>query len=160
MGIAASFARAFGRAIRATNVTLPTGGQAFISVKDDDKPAACAIARRLRALGFTIVATDGTAAALARARIPSSRLKKAREGSPHCVDAIREGAIALVVNTTVGAREIRDSYSIRRASLLSNIPYFTTMAAALAAVDVLEADVAPGAPRVVRSLQEWHEAGR
>ncbi len=160
MGIAATFARAFGRAIRATNVALPTSGRAFISVKDDDKPAACAIARRLRALGFTIVATDGTAAALERARIPATRLKKARDGSPHCVDAIREGSIALVVNTTVGAREIRDSYSIRRASLLSNIPYFTTMAASLAAVDVLEADVAPGAPRQVRSLQEWHDAGR
>jgi carbamoyl-phosphate synthase large subunit len=160
MGIAATFARAFGRALRATNVTLPSAGRAFISVKDDDKPAACAIARRLRALGFSIVATDGTAAALERARIPTSRIKKAREGSPHCVDAIRDGSIALVVNTTVGAKAIRDSYSIRRAALLSNIPYFTTMAAALAAVDVLEADVAPAAPRLVRSLQEWHAEGR
>jgi carbamoyl-phosphate synthase large subunit len=156
MGIAATFARAFGRALRASGVALPTEGRAFISVKDDDKPAACAIARRLRALGFSILATEGTARALERARIPVTRIRKSREGSPHCVDAIREGSVALVVNTTVGAKEIRDSYSIRRASLLGNIPYFTTMAAALAAVDVLEADAGPNAPRAVKSLQEWH----
>ena len=76
------------------------------------------------------------------------------EGSPHVVDAIRGGTVAIVVNTTIGAKEVRDSYSLRRQTLLANIPYFTTIAAALAACDALEA--AKGEPEVtVRSLQEW-----
>jgi carbamoyl-phosphate synthase large subunit len=157
MGIATTLARAFGKALRAASVALPSGGHAFISVKDDDKPAACGIARRLRALGFQIVATDGTAAMLDRARIEATRIRKVTEGSPHVVDAIRERSIALVVNTTVGAKATRDSYSIRRHALLANIPYFTTMAAAMAAVDALEVDAGrAGAPAEVRSIQEWH----
>jgi carbamoyl-phosphate synthase large subunit len=160
MGIASTFARAIGKALRGSNMTLPKGGRAFISVKNDDKPAACAVARRLRALGFQIVATEGTAAALERARIAATHVRKVAEGSPHVVDAIRDGAIALVVNTTVGAKEIRDSYSVRRSALLANIPYFTTMAAAMAAVDALEAQAERGgAPEDVRSLQEWHARG-
>jgi len=78
------------------------------------------------------------------------------EGSPHVVDAIRGGNIALVVNTTQGAKEVRDSYSLRRQTLLANIPYFTTMSAALAAVQALEEE--PAADDAgVRSVQEWHE---
>jgi carbamoyl-phosphate synthase large subunit len=157
MGISATFARAFSKALRASNVALPSSGRAFISVKNDDKPAACVIARRLRALGFQIIATVGTAAALERARIAATPIRKVADGSPHVVDAIREGSIALVVNTTVGAKAIRDSYSIRRSALLANIPYFTTMAAAMAAVDALEVETTRGgAPEDVRSLQEWH----
>ncbi len=159
MGIASTFARAFGKALLASGTTMPDHGRAFISVKPEDKPAACVIARRLRALGFSIVATAGTALALERARIPATPIAKVGEGArPHVVDAMKEGSIALVVNTTVGAREIRDSYSIRRGALLANIPYFTTMSAALAAVDALEADASRDAPRAVRSLQEWHAA--
>ncbi len=79
------------------------------------------------------------------------------EGSPHVVDAIRAGTIQLVVNTTQGAKAIRDSYSIRRTTLLANIPYFTTMTAALAVVDALEVRYLAGAgASQVRSLQEWH----
>jgi carbamoyl-phosphate synthase large subunit len=159
MGISSTFARAFGKSLLASGTTLPTKGRAFISVKPEDKPAACVIARRLRALGFSIVATVGTAAALERARIQATRIAKVGEGTgPHVVDAIKEGSIALVVNTTVGAKEIRDSYSIRRGALLANIPYFTTMSAALAAIDALEADIGGDARRIVRSLQEWHAA--
>jgi carbamoyl-phosphate synthase large subunit len=128
--------------------------RAFISVKDQDKPVACNIARRLWALGYEIVATRGPAAALARARIPSAVVNKVNEGTPHAVDAIKSGTIAIVVNTTVGAREVKDSYSLRRQTLLANIPYFTTIAAALAACDAIEAGA--GEERVrVRSLQEW-----
>ncbi|UQA62307.1 carbamoyl-phosphate synthase large subunit [Polyangium aurulentum] len=160
MGVAATFAHAFGKALRATGMQLPTGGCAFISVKDDDKPAACVIARRLRALGFAILATEGTAAALQRARIPATSIRKVNEGSPHVVDAIKAGQVSLVVNTTVGARSIRDSYPIRRNALLANIPYFTTMAAAMAATDVLEASAGDArATYGVRSLQEWHDLG-
>ncbi len=81
-------------------------------------------------------------------------MNKVNEGPPHVVDAIRSGTIAIVVNTTIGAKEVRDSYALRRQTLLANIPYFTTIAAALAACDALEAS--QGEPVVrVRSLQEW-----
>jgi carbamoyl-phosphate synthase large subunit len=164
MGIADTFARAFGKAMLAsgTKLDLPGGSgprrHAFVSVKDDDKPAAIHIARRLRALGFDVLATAGTAAAIGRARIPVAVVKKVNEGSPHVVDAIRGGTIAIVINTTRGAKEVRDSYSLRRQTLLANIPYFTTIAAALAACDALEA--AEGQPDAhVRSLQEWARGG-
>jgi carbamoyl-phosphate synthase large subunit len=159
MGIADTFARAFHKSLIAAglDVATPTDGpkrKVFISVKDEDKPVACIIARRLRAAGFEIVATRGTAAALQRARIPAEAINKVLEGSPHVVDSIRSGTIAMVVNTTMGAREVRDSYSLRRQTLLMNIPYFTTIAAALAACDALES--ARGETTVrVRALQEW-----
>jgi carbamoyl-phosphate synthase large subunit len=157
MGIADTFARAFGKSMLASGLTVAAAGSkksAFISVKDEDKPVACNIARRLRSLGYEIVATRGTAAALARARIPSSVVNKVNEGTPHVVDAITSGTVAIVINTTLGAREVRDSYSLRRQTLLANIPYFTTIAAALAVCDAIEAG--RGEDRVaVRSLQQW-----
>jgi carbamoyl-phosphate synthase large subunit len=108
----------------------------------------------MRAAGYEIIATRGTAAALARARIPCEPINKVLEGSPHVVDAIRGGTIRMVVNTTIGAREVKDSYSLRRQTLLANIPYFTTIAAALAACDAIESARGDGGVRV-RSLQEW-----
>jgi carbamoyl-phosphate synthase large subunit len=161
MGIAETFARAFGKAMLASGIDLVIPDEhakrrvAFISVKDEDKPAACSIGRRLRALGFDILATRGTAAALARARVPATVVKKVNEGSPHVVDAIHSGTIAIVVNTTIGGKEVRDSYSLRRQTLLANIPYFTTIAAALAACDALEAAEGDADRVRVRSLQEW-----
>jgi carbamoyl-phosphate synthase large subunit len=160
MGIADTFASAFGKAMLASGIELappPVGGaslRAFLSVKDEDKPAAIHIARRLHALGFELLATRGTAGALARANVSVQVVQKVNEGSPHVVDAIRGGEIAMVVNTTMGAKEVRDSYSLRRQTLLANIPYFTTIAAALAACDALEVARAEPALRV-RSLQEW-----
>ena len=159
MGIADTFARAFHKSMIAAGLDVrpPDASgkrRVFISVKDDDKPVACIIARRMRAAGYEIIATKGTAASLARARIPAESINKFAEGSPHVVDAIRSGTIAMVVNTTTGAREVRDSYSLRRQTLLANIPYFTTIAAALAACDALEAARGDSEVRV-RSLQEW-----
>jgi len=169
MGIADTFARAFYKSMLAAGLEVRASVEgdsstdvsraalrrsAFISVRDDDKPVACIIARRLRAAGYEILATSGTAAALARARIPATAIKKVAEGSPHAVDAIRSGSVAIVVNTTVGAREVKDSYSLRRQTLLMNIPYFTTIAAALAACDALESARGDATVRV-RSLQEW-----
>jgi carbamoyl-phosphate synthase large subunit len=81
-------------------------------------------------------------------------VNKVNEGTPHAVDAIKSGTIAIVVNTTVGAREVRDSYSLRRQTLLANIPYFTTIAAAMAACEAIEASSGEDKIRV-RSLQEW-----
>jgi carbamoyl-phosphate synthase large subunit len=162
MGVAETFARAFGKAMLASGIELAVATpeaarrHAFISVKDGDKPAAIHIARRLRALGFDVLATSGTAAGLTRAQVPVRVVKKVNEGSPHVVDAIRSGTIAIVVNTTLGAKEVRDSYSLRRQTLLANIPYFTTIAAALAACDALEAAQADPSMRV-RSLQEWSQ---
>jgi carbamoyl-phosphate synthase large subunit len=160
MGVAGTFARAFGKAMLASGIelALPDAAnprrRAFISVKDEDKPAAIHIGRRLRALGFDVLATKGTAKALERARVPVEVVQKVNEGSPHVVDTIRSGTVAIVVNTTMGGMEVRDSYSLRRQTLLANIPYFTTIAAALAACDALEASQGEPAPRV-RSLQEW-----
>jgi carbamoyl-phosphate synthase large subunit len=155
MGIARTFGRAFGKSLLASGFRLPREGRAFISVKDDDKPAACAMARRLKALGFSIVATEGTAKALERAQVPADVVKKVGEGSPHVVDAIRGKTIDLVVNTTQGGKAVRDSYSLRRHTLLANIPYFTTMSAALAVVQALEAEREETEVEVC-SLQEWH----
>jgi carbamoyl-phosphate synthase large subunit len=157
MGISATFARAFGKSMLACGVALPKASaetRVFVSVKDADKPLACVLARRLRALGYEIVATRGTAAALERARVPVEHVRKVQEGSPHVVDAIREGRVSMVVNTTVGADAVRDSYSLRRQALLTNVPYFTTMAAAIAVCDAMEASRV-GASTEVRSLQEW-----
>jgi carbamoyl-phosphate synthase large subunit len=155
MGISQSFALAFDKSLSASGFALPGRGCAFISVKDDDKEQACHVARRLRNLGFTILATGGTAQALARARIPVERVNKVLEGPPHVVDKIREGSVQLVINTTQGTKAIADSYSIRRNALLANIPYFTTLAAGLAAVDALEVRGLLVSAQV-RSLQEWH----
>jgi carbamoyl-phosphate synthase large subunit len=157
MGISHTLAKALAKAMLASNQAVTVSAkkkQAFISVKDEDKPAACVIARRLRAIGFEICATSGTAAALERARIPVVKLRKVLEGSPHVVDAIKGGTIAIVVNTTIGGVEVRDSYSLRRQTLLANIPYFTTIAAGLAACDAIEASRGEATPEV-RSLQEW-----
>jgi carbamoyl-phosphate synthase large subunit len=159
MGISGTFARAFDKAELASGSRIPSKGTAFISVRDEDKPVACVVARRLAALGFKIVATRGTAAALERARVPAEVVNKVSEGSPHSVDAIRAKQLDIVVNTTMGAREVRDSYSLRRHALLANVPYFTTMSAAMAVADALEARAGAGeteAPLAVQSLQEWN----
>jgi carbamoyl-phosphate synthase large subunit len=160
MGIATDVAVAFGKSQLATGSKMPKSGSAFVSVNDDDKIAACHVARRLRNLGFRIVATRGTAEVFAKARIPCDIVHKVAEGSPHSVDKIRAGEIHLVVNTTQGTKAIRDSYAIRRSALLAGVPYFTTMSAALAAVASLEAAALGGGVAHVRSVQEWHTRGR
>ncbi len=155
MGISSSLDVAFGKAQISAGTRLPAGGKAFISVKDDDKRAACEVARRLVELGFEIIATAGTASAFEAAGIRATTVRKVREGSPHIVDLIRTGEIALVVNTTIGAKSIRDSYSIRRQTLLSNVPVFTTIAAADAVCGAIREMT--GALPEVRSLQEWRD---
>ena len=165
MGIASTFERAFGKAIVAAGLALPRKGAVVISVRDDDKPVAIVLARKLWRLGFSIVATSGTAVALARAGIPAKSVNKVTDGSPHIVDRIRErgdDAVVMVFNTTWGTRATRDSYSIRRQTLLAGIPYFTTMAAALAAVDAIQANAASaaGSATDAHALQDWHRATR
>jgi len=157
MGIAASFPEAFLKAMIASSNSLPDTGRVFVSVRDDDKPAACEIALRLTQLGFQIVATHGTAEALKRAGVESMRVNKVKEGRPHAVDLLRSGEVHMVVNTTEGPQAIRDSYSLRRQTLVSGIPYFTTIAAAAAAVGAIEAR--RDAPLGIGCLQDYHAAG-
>ena len=156
MGIADSFEVAFGKAMLAAGMRIPKQGTVFISVRDGDKPTACEVGRRLRDLGFSLVATAGTASALERAGVEVSRVKKVAEGSRHAVDMLEAGEIDMVINTTEGEKAIRDSYSIRRHTLLSGTAYYTTMAAAHAAVGAIEAE--QGRPLAVTSLQEYHES--
>jgi len=156
MGIDRDFPRAFAKAQRAAGNGLPAKGTVFLSVRDADKPRFIALGRRLHALGFSLLATAGTAAALEAAGIPAARVRKVAEGRPHVVDKIVDGEIDLVFNTTIGRQSILDSYSIRRETLMHGIPYCVTLEAALAAVDAIEA--LRRAPVEVRPLQEYHRS--
>src|SRR5512133_1220108 len=161
MGLAPTTSLAFSKSQTASGFTLPASGRVFVSVKDDDKPLVVHLARRLRNLGFTLVATAGTARVLESARIPVDRINKVQQGSPHVVDAIREGTVQMVINTTQATNAIRDGYSIRRGALLASIPYLTAIAAGLAVVDALEIRALMGKESmIVRSLQEWHARSR
>ena len=137
MGIDTDFGRAFAKSQLAAGMALPRSGTVFISVKDRDKEAACRLARRLMEMGFTLMATSGTAHHLRAAHLPVRRINKVFEGPPHCVEAITEGEVTLVINTTEGAQAIADSFSIRRTALVRNVPYYTTITAAGAVVDAL-----------------------
>ena len=161
MGIAADFYSAFWKAQAAAGNTLPRDGRglrAFVSVKDADKPGAAEVCKRLVQLGFEVLATRGTAAFLADHGLPATPVLKVKEGRPSIVDRIKDGEVHLVFNTTAGKREIADSYSIRRETLMKGVPYFTTLTGARAAVGAIEAARA-GRPEA-RSLQEYHQGAR
>jgi carbamoyl-phosphate synthase large subunit len=161
MGIAADFYSAFWKAQAAAGNTLPRDGEklrAFVSVKDADKAGAAEVCRRLVALGFEVIATRGTAAFLGERGLPATTVLKVKEGRPSCVDRIKDGDVHLVLNTTAGKREIADSYSIRRETLMKGVPYFTTLTGARAAVGAIEAAKA-GRPEA-RPLQEYHRTNR
>lgn len=133
MGLDEDFAAAFAKSQIAAGSTLPGQGCVFFSVKTRDKPAILEPAHILIELGFTLMATAGTAAILETAGIPVTRVNKVAEGRPNIVDHMKNGAVDLVFNTTEGAQSFRDSFSIRRTALSQNIPYYTTMAGARAA---------------------------
>ncbi|MCB9591321.1 MAG: carbamoyl-phosphate synthase large subunit [Sandaracinaceae bacterium] len=156
MGVDRDFPSAFLKAQDATGSRLPDKGRVFVSVRDDDKPAASELAMRLTQLGFIVVATGGTARVLARAGIETEHVNKVYEGRPNVVDRLRNGEIDMVINTTEGQQAIRDSYSLRRTTLTTGVPYFTTIAAATAAVSAIEAR--REAPLTVCSLQEYHSS--
>jgi len=134
MGVGASFGEAFVKSQLAAGVRLPAGGTAFISVRDADKPPAIEVARELDELGFSLVATRGTAAAIAAAGLPVATVNKVAEGRPHVVDMLKNGDIDLIVNTVEETRvAVSDSRSIRTTAVQMRITYFTTMAGARAA---------------------------
>lgn len=139
MGIDHDFGTAFAKAQLAAGTILPATGSVFISVRDGDKPGLVDSARRLVAMGFEIVATSGTARFFEEHGIAVRRVNKVMEGRPHVVDAMKNGDINLVFNTSEGAASIRDSFDLRRTALMNKIPYFTTMAGAKAAVRAIEA---------------------
>ena len=132
MGLDVSFARAFAKAQLGAGVKLPQAGTVFLSVRDSDKPAILAIARRFVDLGFEIMATRGTAAHLSEAGIAARAVNKVLEGRPHCVDSIRSGEVQLVINTASGAQTVADSFDIRRQALNHGVPHYTTIAGARA----------------------------
>jgi carbamoyl-phosphate synthase large subunit len=134
MGVGETFGEAFIKSQLAAGVKLPDSGRVFISVKNSDKPRAIETARQLVALGYQLVATRGTAAALAAAGVLVTPVNKVAEGRPHIVDMIKNDEIALVVNTVEEKRTaIHDSYQIRRAALTDQVPTYTTLAGARAA---------------------------
>ncbi|MBN2429579.1 MAG: carbamoyl-phosphate synthase large subunit [Deltaproteobacteria bacterium] len=138
MGIDFDFGKAFAKAQQAVGVHLKHQGKVFISIKDGDKASVVSSARRLANMGWEIIATSGTAAYLLDQGVPATRINRVSEGRPHCVDALKNREIDMVFNTTFGAQSVKDSYSIRRTTLVYNIAYFTTVAGMNAAVDAIE----------------------
>jgi carbamoyl-phosphate synthase large subunit len=138
MGIDKDFARAFAKSQLGAGMLLPESGTVFVSVKDSDKRRACELVRKLQSIGFDVMATGGTVRYFAENGITVSRINKVTEGRPHCVDAIKSGEVQLVINTTEGAQAIADSLSIRQTALTGNVPHYTTMTGAAAAIDAIE----------------------
>jgi len=135
MGIGETFAEAFAKSQLGANVKLPLSGNVFISVRDADKKHVVSAAEKLYKAGFGILATGGTAQFLEEKGIPVRRVNKVLEGRPHIVDAIKNGEVQLVLNTTHGAQAVADSFSIRREALMHGLAYYTTVAGAKAVAD-------------------------
>jgi carbamoyl-phosphate synthase large subunit len=154
MGIDGDFATAFAKAQLGAGTVLPETGKVFVSVKDSDKPQIVPAMRDLVAMGFTIIATEGTARVLIEAGLPVSPVNKVAEGRPHIVDRIKDGDIALIFNTTEGVQSLKDSASIRGSALYARVPYFTTAAASIASVAAIAA--LRRHPLEVRPLQAYH----
>ena len=154
MGIDRDFATAFAKAQLGASTVLPQGGTAFVSVKETDKPVILPAVKGLIELGFTIVATDGTAAFLESHGLAVERVNKVAQGRPHIVDRLKDGGVQIVFNTTEGWQSLQDSKSIRASAMLARIPYFTTAASGLAAVEAIAA--LRGRTLEVRSLQSYH----
>jgi len=152
MGLAETFGMAFAKSQLGGGVDLPSSGTAFISVREAHKPIMAKLAKELIALGFNIMATGGTTKYLRAQGIEVEYVRKVHEGRPHIVDAMKNGEVALVFNTTSGKQSLKDSFSLRRTALTQKIPYFTTAAAAKATVGAIK-ELAKGGYEV-ESLQD------
>jgi len=153
MGLDRNFAIAFAKSQLGGGTTVPTSGSVFVSLRSSDKPRIVEAVKLLREIGFKIVATSGTQAYLQENGIEATRINKVLEGRPHVVDAIKNGEIQLVFNTTEGSKALADSRSLRQAALLNKVPYYTTLSGAVAAAHGIKAyksDVVE-----VRSLQSY-----
>ena len=155
MGIARDFPTAFAKAQAAAGSPLPSAGAAFITVTDGDKPGVFAVAQILHDNGFRILATRGTAEAIARMGVPVQTLNKIGEGSPHVVDWVERGDVNLIVNTPTGSGARSDGWEIRRAAIAHGIPCLTTLSAGVSAARAIAQAIKLGEPEVL-SLQELH----
>jgi carbamoyl-phosphate synthase large subunit len=153
MGIDRSFAVAFAKSQIGGGSRLPREGTVFVSVRDADKPRIVEAVKLLSSLGFRIIATSGTQRFLAEHGIKAEKINKVLEGRPHIVDAIKNGEVQLVFNTTEGAAALADSRSLRRAALLHKVPYYTTLSGAVAAAQGIKAYL--GGDLEVRALQSY-----
>ncbi|HYC24811.1 MAG TPA: carbamoyl-phosphate synthase large subunit, partial [Roseiarcus sp.] len=153
IGLDRSFEVAFAKSQLGAGASVPRAGTVFVSVRDADKPRIVETMKFLANLGFKIQATGGTQRFLAAAGVPAQRINKVSEGRPHVVDAIKNGSVQLVFNTTEGAQALADSRSLRRAALLHRAPYYTTLAGAIAAAQGIKAYI--GGDLEVRALQDY-----
>jgi carbamoyl-phosphate synthase large subunit len=156
MGIDADLGLAYAKSQMAAPPALPKGGNVFISVKDDDKPNVISLAHEFVGLGFKIIATSGTAATLAAARVPVTKVHKIREGRPHVLDLVRNGDINFIINTPSGKIPREDEVRIRNASLARKIPIMTTIRAAQASANGIRS--LQRSNLHVKTLQEYHLA--
>jgi carbamoyl-phosphate synthase large subunit len=150
---APAFARAFAKSQLGGGTVLPRSGCVFVSVKDADKPWIVEPVMILAGLGFKVIATGGTQGFLEAKGFDAERVKKVLEGRPHIVDAMKNGEVQLVFNTTEGKQSLEDSFSLRRTALMMKIPYYTTASGALAAAQAIRAQAA--GPLEVRPLQSY-----
>ena len=153
IGLDRSFGVAFAKSQLGSGTKVPKSGRVFVSMRDGDKERILPTIRMLTGLGFTIVATSGTTRYLQEKGIACERINKVLEGRPHIVDSIKNGGIQLVFNTTEGAQALADSRSLRRAALLHKVPYYTTLAGAIAAAEGIQAYLAGDLE--VRALQDY-----
>jgi carbamoyl-phosphate synthase large subunit len=156
MGVARNFGWAFAKAQMGVGGELPLEGAVFLSVNDNDKPTLLPIARRLADLGFRLLCTSGTAAYLSARGLQTQTVFKVNEGRPNAVDYIVNGEIDLAINTPLGKASFFDESALRRAVVAHGVPYATTLSAASAAVEAIQA--MREEPVSVRSLQEWHHS--
>ena len=138
MGVGRTFGEAYAKAQLASGVILPRQGAALLSVRERDKDGAIELGKILQSMGFDIIATHGTAKALAKAGVSCRRANKVREGRPHIVDMIKNSEIDLIVNTTEGKQAINESLSIRAAAVRKGVTYYTTLGAAVATCRAIE----------------------
>ncbi len=157
MGIDRDFRRAFAKGRLAAGSKLPTSGTVFVSVRDSDKNVIIPLAAKLADMGFKIVATGGTARHLVEAGIRAHKVNKVHEGQPHIYDAMINGDIHMMLNTTDGPQAVADDFNLRRSALQNKIPYYTTIPGAKAAVDTIAA-LRQSGPFDVKSLQEYLKA--
>jgi carbamoyl-phosphate synthase large subunit len=153
MGIDRSFAMAFAKSQLGGGTRVPRKGTVFVSVREDDKVRILDAVRQLSSLGFKVIGTSGTQRFLVENGVPAEKINKVLEGRPHIVDAITNGEVQLVFNTTEGPQALADSRSLRRAALLHKVPYYTTLSGALAAAQGIRAYL--GGDLEVRTLQGY-----
>ena len=153
IGLDRSFEVAFAKSQLGAGAAVPVHGTVFVSVKDEDKPRVLETIQSLSGLGFKIIATGGTLKYLQNEGVPAQKINKFSEGRPHIVDAIKNGGVQLVFNTTDGAQALADSQSLRRAALLHKVPYYTTLSGAVAAAQGIKAYASGDLE--VRALQDY-----